>query len=998
MVSDMNQFLKQVAKHYYDEGRLEDMLFVFPSRRASVFFRKYLAELVAERGETILAPRMVTIGDFFSEMSGLRSADRITLLLELYDCYKKLSPQAESLDDFVYWGDVILSDFDDVDKYMVDAKMLFANVSDLKSIEDHFEYADEKQKEAIRRLAGHFKKDESGVKQSFLQIWNLLYPLYVSFVKGLKDKDLSYEGMRYRDLAERLSDTSVADVLEDNYPAVKRCVFVGLNALNECEKLVLRRLRDAGRAQFVWDYEGDFIADDLNPCALFRRENLSDFPQAFALESCRDRESLPQVYSVNVPSASGQARLLPKFISEVPENERGTDFAVILADETFLPNVLGSLPELPGGVNITMGYPMKSSEWMSLMRDVLAAQLHLRTQNGVCFFYHKDVSDILSSSIVRSLLSAEEKAISQSVLNQAKYYVPVSDFGSGGLLAAIFRPAVSDASVASSEQTDSLAVYILSLTSKFGTLMRNASVSEDEEGEVSNLGKFSLQSEFAMRYYKAVSRLSDLHLDILPRTWIHLVEQILSAETVPFEGEPLSGLQIMGPLETRTLDFKHIVILGANEGVFPRSSVSASFVPAQIRSAFGLPTYLRQDAVWAYYFYRLLSRAEDVHMLFDSRAAGLQSGEESRFIKQLRYLYPDKCRFHRLVAAAEVSGSEVSLEIPKTQEDIDIINKMEFSASSLSEYLECSAKFYYHHIKGLETPSEVRECLDAGLLGEVCHDTLEAIYSGGERLFSEQDFDKRDRKREAFVPQTITKAYLQGLLKREDDIRAKIVSLAKAKLRTVEIAGRDLVTVEVILRFVMQVLRRDIALMGNRSSFTVLALEQFFRWEDGNGHRFKGYVDRIDSFEDGVVRVVDYKTGGDDPKVLAPGVNVLPMFSKPEMVHGLKAALQFYLYDRFVEGAFDRSDTFAAASDPRFCDAEVHNAMYAMSELFSTDENARGYSQSDSTNDAISEGLQMKFAEMEDISIPFKRLAAGENNDRICSYCDFAMICGKNKK
>ena len=955
----MNPFLRQVALHYYRQDGLGEKMFIFPNRRSLAFFRKHLCDLVKEEGKTMLAPRLTTINDFFCTLTGSFASERISLLLELYDCYKELNPKAESLDDFIYWGDVLLADFGDVDKYKVDARMLFSNIADLKAMVDNYEYADEVQRAAIKRLVDNFKpkthsdNSHKDVKESFLQIWNILYPLYTQFREHLRSKGMAYEGMVYRDLADRLENESVSDVLEENLPGVQSVVFVGLNALNECEKAVMRKLENAGLAEFCWDYEGEFIKD-----------NLAFFPNAFTPEM---GESVPKVHLVKVPSATGQAKMLPGLLSQVPENERGLDFAVILADETMLMPVINSLPECADGVNVTMGYPMSASEWASLVRDVLELQMHLRVKAGKWYFYHKNVKDIISSAIVQSLLSKEEKQTVSGIVKAAKYYIPQEDFGDGSILGVIFKPVIKDLAKADAEQIAGLSEYLIELTRALASALRDL-----PDGD-------TLQLDFAKRYYCAVMRLKDLNLEVLPRTWVHLLGQIIAGESVPFEGEPLGGLQVMGPLETRALDFKHIVILNANEGVFPRVSSGASFIPAEIRTAFGLPTYVRQEAVWSYYFYRLIARAENVWMLFDSRTDGMNTGEESRYAKQLRYQSEGKCVFDESVAQADVSNSEDVSEIPKTAADIEVIKNHLFSASSFHSYLDCQVKFYYQVVQKLEAEEEVKESLDSGLLGTICHDTLHALYIGEEAMNSDEPFDKRDNKYADFSG-TVTKKYLLDWQKRKDDIKRKVLSLIRAELKTVEVSGRDLVTADIIVNYVLQVIKSDLKLMGNNNSLQILGLEAHLGQVEICGHKFHGYIDRIDSLEDGTVRIVDYKTGTDHQDVLSTTLRPSAIF-KGNDVYANKAALQFFIYDRLAE------------KDSRFADKTILNSMYAMGDFFTEDVSV--WPQSKDLNEGIEEELQKVFDEMEN---PEKGFEKADKNSRACKFCDFRVICGRELK
>ena len=941
----MNPFLRQVAKYYYPQETLDRTVFVLPNRRSLAFLRKHFCDLAAADSKTMLAPRLTTIGDFFSTMGGVSCSDRISLLLELYEVYSKLFPKAESLDDFIYWGDVLLSDFDDVDKYRVDARVLFRNIADLKAIKDTFEYADQRQKEAIDRLVSNFDSvTHSGnprrdVKENFRQIWDILYPLYEGFRKRLSEKGMAYEGKIYRDLADKLDDTPVSDLLMEAYPGAEKCVFVGLNALNNCEKALLSKLRDAGLGEFCWDFAGPFIADDSNVCSLFRKENLAMFPPVFTPEA---GDSVPNIHVCKIPSASGQARMLPGILEKVPTEDRGVDFAVVLADETMLLPVLGSLPRLDGGVNVTMGYPMRSSEWCSLMRDILQMQLHLRCKGGEWYFYHKNFHDIVSSGIVGALLSEEEKQKVKDVLKAAKYYIPRSDIASGPVLSALFEPVITDPGSTDTAQIDALSGYMLRVCTTLATLLLDS----DDPNII-------LQLDFAKRYYQAVTRLRDLTLGVLPRTWIHLLDQIISGISVPFEGEPLGGLQVMGPLETRALDFKHIVILNANEGVFPRVSAGSSFVPAEIRMAFGLPTYLRQDAVWAYYFYRMITRAENVWLLYDSRTEGLNTGEESRFAKQLRYLYPDQCHLEETIAMAAISQSGEEPEIEKTEADVETIKGLKFSATSIQTYFACQAKFYYRYVQDLKPEGEVKETLDPSLEGIVCHEVLKEIYEGGGQL--------------------ITEEYLKGWLKRRDDIKALVLSHIAKQLHSIEIGGQDLVTSDILVKFITRVLECDIKQIHSGGPIKILGLEQPMSVEIC-GHKFTGVIDRIDSPRTGMVRVVDYKTGKDTQDVL--GLSAVPK----TIDSGNKAALQFFIYDRMIAGRKE------------FAGKALCNSMYAMKSFFTED--VQVYPFNEGFADAVEDLLKTQFEDMENTSVPFKR----STDNKTCEYCDYRMLCGRIKK
>ena len=933
----MTPFLQQTAEYYYRKGGLKDRLFILPNRRSAVFFRKYLCGCARSEARTQIAPRLITVNDFFFKVAGKRSADRIRLLIELYGRYKALNPHAESLDDFVYWGDVMLGDFDDIDKYLVDVRGLFANISDLKSIRDDFSYADERQLEAIERLAGHFTRERWSVKDggrdvkgSFLNIWQLLKPLYNGFRDGLSEAGLAYEGMVYREFAGRLDSESVKDILTQTFPDIGNYVFVGLNALNECEKKVMSKMRDAGLAEFCWDFTGGMLTDPVNVSSFFMKTNVAAFPPAFKPEG----GGKPVVNVCGVPSATGQAKMLPDIIASVPEDLRGLDFAVVLPDETMLMPVLNSLPDCPQGINVTMGYPLASSEWAALMKDILLLQVHLREKDGRSYFYHRQVLDVLSSGLLKGLMKPEDEELAGNIIAAAKYYVPQEDFAASELLKTIFRPAGDD-----------IAGYQLELVDTLAPLLADN----------------PLQSEFAQMYYRCVSRLKGFGLQVKKQTWAHLLDQLVAGSSVPFEGEPLGGLQVMGPLETRALDFRNVVILNSNEGVFPRRSVSSSFIPPELRKAFGLPTWEYQDAVWAYYFYRLISRAENVWMIYDSRTEGMQTGEESRYIKQLRHIYPDCCDLRGAVARAEIRNSVDDSVIEKTDEDVEAIRKLTFSASSIQRYISCPASFYYRSLRGLKAEDEVAESLDSGMMGTISHTILERIYSEPEGG-------------------VITYGFLHDWSSRPDDIRAMALELTREKIHSIEVGGRDLVTADVITRFVTKVLQTDMSRMHGRESFRIFGHEREC-WENICGHRFYGVIDRLDDLVDGGgVRIVDYKTGSDRQDSLAETLNVADVFS-PEKSHTCKAALQFFIYDRFVSAMPD-------VGAGRIC-----NSMYSITDLFSG--GAETYEVHPSVVAGMEEGLKSLFAEMEDKSVGFRR---ADRESHACKYCDFAVLCGRTSK
>ena len=952
----MKPFLKQVAAHYLATD-ITDTCFIFPNRRSSVFFRKYLGDLLREGGDgrPMHAPMSLTINDFFYRVYNGDVTDRIRLLLELYASYKEVYPKAEPLDEFIFWGEVILGDFDDVDKFLVDAEDLFTDVADFKDIQDDFSHLSDVQRAAIEHFIGHFRDrsgrltvsldtDDTRVKARFLQVWNILYPLYTDFRNRLRAKGMAYEGMVYRNLAERLKGgESAADILQAVFPQTRRFVFVGLNALNECEKTVLRRLRDAGLAEFCWDYVSDAVRDPRNKSSVFMKDNVVEFPNAFPVDP--DGLAKPHFHVVNVPSAVGQAKLAPAILARC-NTENPVETAFILPDENLLMPLLNSIPPEYDSINVTMGCPLTGGAVYSLVTAVASMQQRLREKAGGWFFYHRDVRSIFSNSLFRAVLTEEEEAVVQAVKKAAKYYIPEAELQGGPLLELIFRPVVTRPKEASAEQNRQLVQYLCDIVSYVGWKLRGVE-------------EMLLELDFAKRCMQSLNLVGSIGLDVLPATWLHLLDELLSGEAVPFRGEPLEGLQVMGPLETRALDFRNIVLLSANEGVFPRRGSSASFVPPELRKGFGLPTFEYQDSVWAYYFYRMIQRAEHVWLVCDSRTEGLKSGEESRYIKQLQYHY--RVPLERFVATARMQLAPEADEIEKTPSDIDAIRNGELSASSLQSYLYCPAKFYYAYVKRLETEDEVLEAMDAGSLGRVYHTAMQVLYEPF-KLLTVSDLDRMMADRKAL------KALVRDLIIKE--------------MKTVDVTGRDLVVEEVIVEYVLRTLKhdKDLLVQSGSKGFEILKLEKRMTCEF-EGFHLKGFADRIDSYLGGEARIVDYKTGKveqDDIDITDDNAaDVVEKLFGPTNSGRPKIALQLFLYGLLIQGF------------PDLKDRPVVNSIYSVSRLFTEPLEDRPANAEFAR--LTRERLKDLLAEMTDPSVPFRRT----EERKTCEYCDFKMICGR---
>lgn len=936
---------------------MDSLCLVFPSRRSLSYFKKYLAEAIRSNGSSpVMAPRLVTIGDFFAACSPRqKTSDRITLLVRLYRSYCRFNPSAEPLDEFIFWGDVILGDFSDVDKYLADPHQVFSNVSDFKDLQDDLSHLTPQQKAQVARLTrfmDNFKEKPGAgsAKEKFLRLWNVLELIYNDFRDSLGAEGLCYDGMIYRNLAERLSsgEQSISEIMAESFPGIGKFVFVGLNVLNPCEHLVLSKMQNAHIAEFCWDFAGDMIQNKDNKSSKFLSRNIVDFPPAFPVEKI---DSRPQVSVVSVPSGVGQVKQIPYILEKV----KGT-CAIVLPDETLLMPLLNSIPPQVGNVNVTMGLTMSASEMFALLDELLTLQMHLRFKDGTPQFYHRQVWTIFANAVfkkaVRSEVSENAAGIISAVRESRKYYIPQEALRGDSLLEAVFTPVVRDASESSADVCEGITGYLKNVI----TILVD---------RISALEEMSLQVHFAKEYYCSLVSLEKEHLCVLPATMMKLIRTVTCSLSVPFEGSSMDGLQIMGPLETRALDFDNVIIISCNEGTFPRRSTSASFIPPLLRADFGLPTYELKDCVWAYYFYRMICRAGSLWMVYDSRTEGLCSGEESRFIKQLKY------HFGVPLTECEASSSPrtpAPLEdIAKTPQIMDLLHSEKFhlSASALEDYMQCPVRFYYKKVRGLGKDDEVAENLDAGAMGTAFHLTMKLLY--GPDGVKEKDAVKNVR---------VSRRRIKEILDDKALIRSTVARSICYTLLCDEVTGRDLVTAEVIFKYVCDTLRRDMEILdaAGKDAFLVKSLEEMKYFDCGSWH-FKAQLDRLDSLDGCRMRIVDYKTGGDSEEVLS-NPDVVKKFFDPATSYKVKAAFQFFLYQKALE-----ADGVTRGS--------IDNSLYQMSALSSSVPGIHPVDES--VYCGMQKGLDDLLSSLDDPEHPFSRTRKREN----CEFCDFKTLCGR---
>lgn len=807
------KFLESVALHFYqnESAKLSEFCFVFPNRRSGLFFQKYLGEIVQK---PLFSPKIFTIKDFIISVSGMSEADKIDSLFRLYSIYKEISGSPESFDDFVFWGEVILDDFNDVDKFMADARLLFANIKELKEIESDYSFLSQNQSDAILSFwEGFLPVGNSRNKQNFKAMWQLLYPIYSKFREQLALENTGYEGMIFRQVA---SDLKCLDKLTD----YREIIFVGLNALNRCEKEILTELKRRGMADFYWDYYGDFITDSQNRASHFMTENLNSFPSKRDIKF--DIFETPQIEVIGVSSGVMQT----KIVSGILENcGKAIENAVVLPDERLLLPMLYSIPERFSEVNITMGYPLKGSPVLSLIQYIS----DLGKDNGR--LYYKRVLSILQHNNVKMICEGGLSNYIEEIKSKNMIFISPSFFDDNPFLKLIFTPVEPD-----NESARHMCEKLVDIM--------------DYLAESHHTGR--IEREFIYYIKATLVRISGIIIPMSIDTFSRLLTQILGSLSIPFRGEPLSGLQIMGVLETRALDFENIIYCSLNEGTFPSSGSSNSFIPYNIRRGFMLPVKEYNDAIASYHFYRSIYRAKRVWLLYDTRTEGLNTGEMSRFILQMKYHYNLSLNESR--AAFKVKAPlEKIVEVEKSA---DVIAKMEsmfltgerkpLSATAIGTYILCPLQFYLSYVEDVKEEDKLTEEIEYSEFGSIFHYVMERLYSKYTgRLVSERDIKELISNR---------------------DVIDTFANAAFLKYRNItEFKGYNLLIKNLIIRYVQLVLKYDLKLTPFEYISSEKKIETKLSFNPGREVLLKGFIDRIDKV-DTFLRIVDYKTGKGDQK------------------------------------------------------------------------------------------------------------------------------------
>ena len=957
----MESFLKLVAADLYKhtEGNLAHTAVVFPNKRAGLFFNEYLAQ---ESDSPIWSPAYVSISELFRSLSPWEVGDPVKLVCELYKIFRRETQSTETLDDFYFWGEMLISDFDDADKNRVDTDKLFSNLQDLRNIMDDYTFIDDEQEEAIRQFFQNFSIERrTALKERFISLWDVLGNIYKGFRESLASQNIAYEGMMYRHVIEHL------DV--DKLP-YEKYVFVGFNVLNKVEHTLFTQLKDVGKAVFYWDYDEFYMKENrqavTHEAGEFIRRNLRDFPSPLSGELFKNLSKPKEVHYIASSTENAQARYLPQWIRNnltTPEKET----AVVLCNEALLQPVLHSLPAEVKHVNITMGFPLSQTPVYSFLIALLELHTHgFNFKSGRYTF--QSVVTLLKHPYTRQLTGQAELLEKELTRNNRFYPLP-GELGKDEFLTRLFTPLSGNLNLC----------IRLSETLQQVASIYQANTSGTEDTDAFN----QLYRESLFKAYTTINRFRTLieedELTVQSETFRRLLVKVLSATNIPFHGEPAIGMQVMGVLETRNLDFRHLVLLSVNEGQLPKSGGDSSFIPYNLRKAFGMTTIEHKIAVYAYYFYRLLQRAERITLMYNTSSDGLNRGEWSRFMLQFLIEWPHPITRQFLEAGQSPQGTS-SITVEKTPDvmrqmqslfDVRANPKAKFSPSALNYYLDCPLKFYYRYVAGLSAPDEVSAEIDSATFGSIFHYAAEHIY---------KDLTTHGK--------VINKEALETLLRNEVKLQDYVDTAFKKLFFNVpqnekpEYNGVQLINSAVIARYLKQLLQNDLRYAPFTFIASEMEVDEPIDIQTPKGvikSRIGGIIDRMDS-KDGTLRIVDYKTGGDADT--PPHVESLFIPDKKRSNY----VFQTFLYAAIMCRKQPTMKIAPALLYIHRAATETYSPVIQMGESRKPKEAVEDFSKYEKEYRERLQGL------LEEIFNPEKSFTQTEIIEK-CTYCDFKALC-----
>ncbi len=810
---NMTSFIQDVLTDLQKrELTISQLTFVLPSKRAGIFLKHILSQNTLQ---TMFSPEIISIEEFVESISDMTYCTNTEVLFEFYQVYITLTPkeQIESFDVFSKWGQLLIQDFNEIDRYRIPPDQIFDYLKAIKDI-NHWSLADE----------------QTTYIKNYLSFWKRLKPYYNQLKDTLVSKKKGYQGLVYREAVDALEH-----YIESN--SNKKHIFIGFNALNKSEEIIIQELLQQDMALIYWDIDATFINNPIHDAGLFTRNHKTNWPyyktQPFNWITHHYTEE-KNIQCIGIPKNTGQVKYIGELLQTLHDTQKSLkNTAVVLGDETLLLPLINSIPEAVNAINITMGFPLKLVPLASLFEELF--RIH-KTQTSQ--FYHKDIINVLSHQFIKPLFKDGYKNYSDIIIAHLQETNSIVLSVEKLKILAPKKEAVIEILFNTWEQPHKALANCFNLIK---IIKAQLDTNKDDN---------RLSLEYLYRFNEVFNELQTLsttynHIDSV-KTLYGLYKELLKSETLDFKGEPLEGLQIMGMLESRVLDFETVIISSVNEGVLPAGKSGNSFIPFDVKLERGLPTYKEKDAVYTYHFYRLLQRAKNVYIIYNTEPDVLNGGEKSRFITQLDI--ENIHHIQHLTVTPKVPTIKNTVASVKKNDVVilklkDIAN-MGFSPSSLTNYIRNPIDFYYEKVLKIKAFEDVEETIAANTLGSVIHKTLEDFYTPLKNII-------------------LTKAHLQEMLL---SIDTSVYQHFKELYKEGNInKGKNLIAFEITKRYVHNFINKEIERVEAGDSIKIIDLEKELNIPlnipelDFPVH-LKGTVDRIDECN-GIIRIIDYKTG-----------------------------------------------------------------------------------------------------------------------------------------
>jgi len=843
----MQNFIKKVIIEVIQNNKnLQNITFISSSKRSTVFIKNYLKETLKENS---FYPNIKSIEEFIEEVSEINVIDSIEILFKFYEIYQKNTKKEyqEPFEKFIAWANILLNDFNEIDRYLINADAIFTYLSDIKRIESWFE-----------------ENNKTKLSKNYVDFFKNVHKYYHQLQKELLKQHIGYQGLSYRKAFE-----NIENFVRQNKK--NKFIFIGLNALNKAEENIIQKLLHEGLANIYFDLD-NYLAEHQSSYAKFinkYKENwlyFNNHPFQFISDDFRKHKNIE---IIGVPKNVSQIKEANSIISKITKNEKSnlTNTALVLANESLLPITLNSLPKSVSKVNITMGYPLKFNSTTNFIKSILTLYKNQKKLKQENHFYYKDVVNILSD---KTLQSVYEKfgidintVISEKIISSNKVFISLEY-----LKNIIEQPDIQKLHQLLFLNNLDISTLIEQIITVLETIIENTNN--------------SLTNEYLIRLHQIFNQIllynNTYHFINEINTLISFFNEIINTENLSFQGEPLDGLQIMGMLETRNLDFENIIVTSVNEGFLPSGKTASSFIPFDVKKEIGLPTSTEKDAIFSYHFFRLLQRAKNIYLLYNTETDDFGASEKSRFLLQLEQLSKN-LNTHQVIQKIVSPNSTLK---PKKEiiihKNDKIINKIEdynvnkgFSPSALTTYIANPIYFYQQRILGIKDTNEIEETIALNTLGNVIHEVLEDFYKPFiNKILIAEDIIALKNKVE-----NKTKFYFEKNLKNNTYKQ-----------------GKNLLIYEVTKQYIHNFLNHEIASIKKGNEIIILALEKELKTSINLDNRIihlRGFADRIEKFN-GITRIIDYKTGKVEQRQLNP------MFWEESREHYKKYSKRFQLF------------------------------------------------------------------------------------------------------